>query len=119
MPKLAMRKTSFASMAVDVADIDRDGYDDFVVMEMLSRSHQMRHVQRDNFELDPVRGGAGRGKTLESLTSSPQVKDAKHGFLEPWRQDIHRDRPIQRPQASGWSWSSVFLDVDWMGLKIS
>lgn len=49
----ALRKTSFASMAVDVADVNRDGNDDLFVADMLGRTHLERMVQRSNFELSP------------------------------------------------------------------
>ena len=43
--KLAVRSTSTFSMGVDFADYDRDGDTDFFVVDMLSRDHQMQHVQ--------------------------------------------------------------------------
>ena len=42
LPKLAMRCSSRFSMCVDFADINRDGLDDFIVADMLSRSHLLR-----------------------------------------------------------------------------
>jgi len=41
-PMLAFRKTSHFSMGVDVADINRDGFDDIFAVDMLSRDHVMR-----------------------------------------------------------------------------
>ena len=46
VPRVALRKTSFASMAVDFADVNRDGWDDFLVVDMLSRRHRDRMVQQ-------------------------------------------------------------------------
>ena len=46
--RLAQRKTSWFSMGLDFADINRDGRDDFFVTDMVSRSHQMRQVQISN-----------------------------------------------------------------------
>src|SRR5947199_2663228 len=48
IPRLAVRNQSLSSMAVDFADIDRDGYDDFFVAEMLNRDHQARQRHREN-----------------------------------------------------------------------
>ena len=42
---LALRKTSMFSMGVDFADINRDGLDDFIVVDMLNTSHRTRKNQ--------------------------------------------------------------------------
>src|SRR5437016_5598482 len=39
IPRLALRQTSLFSMGIDFADVNRDGQDDFIVLDMLSRSH--------------------------------------------------------------------------------
>jgi len=49
--KLALRKTSASSMSVDFADIDRDGYLDFFVNDMLSRDPRLR--KREGFAQIP------------------------------------------------------------------
>jgi hypothetical protein len=55
LPRLAMRKQSFSSMSVDFADIDRDGFLDFFVTEMLGRRHDSRLRQvTGNFPGFPV-----------------------------------------------------------------
>ena len=54
---LALRHTSLFSMGVDFADIDRDGHDDIIVADMLSRSHARRQVQvADRKMLPPPMG---------------------------------------------------------------
>ena len=42
---VALRNTSTFSMAVDFADIDRDGFDDLFLADMLDVNHQMRIVE--------------------------------------------------------------------------
>src|SRR6185436_14009539 len=41
-PRLSFRKSSHFSMGLDVADVNRDGYDDVFVADMLSREHLTR-----------------------------------------------------------------------------
>jgi hypothetical protein len=43
---LAIRQLSYSAMGVDFADINRDGHDDFFVVEMLSRNHARRLTQQ-------------------------------------------------------------------------
>src|SRR5437870_6240165 len=42
MNRLALRQTSMFSMGIDFADLNRDGRDEFIVLDMLSRSHAKR-----------------------------------------------------------------------------
>jgi hypothetical protein len=67
IPDAAIRTTSRFSMGVDIADIDRDGDDDILVLDMLSRDHRRRQVQ------------TGSGKAAE-----------------PRRRILRRDRPTGR-----------------------
>src|SRR5207247_10111443 len=45
MPSLALRQSSLSSMAVDFADLNRDGLDEIFVADMLSADHRgwLRH----------------------------------------------------------------------------
>lgn len=54
LPLRSLRKTSWASMAVDVADVNRDGVDDIFVAEMRSRIPLRRQVQHSLLEIDPL-----------------------------------------------------------------
>ncbi len=107
-PRLALRQTSLASMAVDVADLDRDGNDDFLVVEMLSRDHRHRLTQRN-----VVQGETPAGSRIEGRPQYPRntlfwnrgdgtyAEIAQYAGLE----------------ASEWSWGPVFLDVDLDGYE--
>src|SRR5688572_27983754 len=93
-------------MGVDFADLDRDGHDEFFTTDMLSP--------------DPVR----RRKQLMEL-------EGIHPDLQPdrpqYQQNMlfyHRDDgtfaeigQFARVQASEWSWTPVFLDVDLDGYE--
>ena len=108
LPTLAMRNTSFASMGVDFADVDRDGDLDFFLAEMLSRDHQQRMKQIGGGMADPP--FAGR------IASRPQMP----------RNTLHLNRGDGTYQeaaqyggidASEWSWGTIWVDVDLDGYE--
>ena len=55
--RLHWRSTSHFSMGVDFADFDRDGDDDFFVLDMLSREHGYRLTQKGNMPPEPRQPG--------------------------------------------------------------
>ena len=104
-PKTAFRSTSLASMAVDVADINRDGFDDLFVADMLSPRREFRAWQRPD-TLSEVLAGAKEDSQLR-----PEVG----------RNTLHLGRgdgtyaeiaQLAGVAATDWTWGSVFLDVD-------
>ncbi|MHB9009198.1 MAG: FG-GAP-like repeat-containing protein [Limisphaerales bacterium] len=107
-PRLALRQTSLASMAADAADLDRDGHDDLMVVEMLSREHSRRLTQRN-----VVQGETTAGTQIEGR---PQYA----------RNTVFRNRgdgsyaeiaQFAGLEASEWSWGPLFLDVDLDGFE--
>jgi hypothetical protein len=102
-PDLALRRTSLSSMAVDFADINRDGFDDFVVLEMLSRDHGMRmRWVRDSFPHRPVIGRFDDRPQVEQNTLQLSRGDGT------WAEVAQ----FSGLAASEWSWAGAFLDVD-------
>ena len=106
-PRWMFRNTSKFSMGVDVADINRDGFDDILVLDMLSRSHITRMTRMD--------------KTMEStgigvLDNRPQLT---RNTLHLGRGDgTYAEVAYQMGlEASEWSWSAAFLDVDLDGYE--
>jgi len=103
-----LRQTSLFSMGLDFADIDRNGFDDFFVADMLSRSHQRRLVQ--------VMDGTAFSQFRDSLSGRPQsprntllMQQSDGSFSE-----LARYAGVE---ASDWSWCPVFLDVDLDGYE--
>src|SRR5204862_884791 len=110
-PKLAWKNMSMASMSADVADINRDGYDDLFVAEMLSRDHVSRQRQRAN---------AQRLRELKPPVNDPEFRPE---FL---RNTLYLNRgdgtyaeiaQFSGVDATEWTWSAVFLDVDLDGYE--
>jgi hypothetical protein len=102
-PPLALRRTSLSSMAVDFADVNRDGQDDFLVAEMLTRDHGMRmRWVHETFPHRPVIG---------LYTDRPQIE----------QNTLHLNRgdgtwaevaQLSGLEATEWTWACAFLDVD-------
>jgi hypothetical protein len=103
----ALRHTSLSSMGVDFADINRDGFDDIFVADMMAREHGVRQ------------------RLLGSPHSviQPGVMDYRMQYM---RNTLFLNRgdgtyaeiaQLSGVDASDWSWSPVFLDVDLDGYE--
>lgn len=107
-PSQMLRHTSNFSMGIDVADIDRDGFDDFLVLDMLSRDFGRRMTQR-----------AALGQTAnnwERIDARPQIE--RNTLF--WNRGDGTYSEIAYAaglEASEWSWGVAFLDVDLDGYE--
>ena len=107
---LAVRKTSLSTMSVDFSDIDHDGTLDFFMTDMLSRDYARRQTQV--------------GLTLPMPTPVGEVDNRPQAvqnmlFLNRGDPDGSGQDPAYAEvaatagvEASEWSWSGLFLDVD-------
>ena len=112
---LALRQTSWAAMAVDVADINRDGWDDIFVSEMLSRDHVRRHTQTSLREVAPL-PAYGWGWFPGDVERTTQVM---RNMLALNRGDgtYAEIGQLSGVHASEWTWGCLFLDVDLDGYE--
>lgn len=103
--KLAIRHTSWSSMSVDATDINRDGFMDIFIADMLSPNNVRRQTQRSNAELAMMRHKIG------AIDNRPQ---AFQNTLQLNRGDgtYAEIANLAGLQATDWTWSSAFLDVD-------
>ena len=104
----AIRKTSWFSMGVDFADLNRDGHDEIFVTDMLSRNHRLRQVQ--------VGGHQPLITPVGAIENRPQVP-RNTLFLNRGDGDYSEIAWFSGLPASDWSWSPVFLDVDLDGYE--
>jgi len=105
MPRTGVRHVSLSSMAVDVADINRDGHDDIFVADMLNPRREFRAWQRP----DTLKEVFGR-----SPEDPDFVPEVPRNTLQLARGDgtFAEIAPLAGVAASDWTTSAVFLDVD-------
>jgi hypothetical protein len=108
LSNLAVRNTCRFSMGIDFADINRDGVDDFFVVDMLSREHVSRKVQ--------IIGVLPIFQPVGAIDSRPQYK---RNTLFLGRADGTYAEIAQYAglEATEWSWMPAFLDVDLDGFE--
>lgn len=108
LPSHALRQTSWFSMGVDVADVNRDGSDDILVLDMLARERGVRMNQLG--EVKPV---------LELLRQPSFRPQYMRTTLQMNRGDLTYAEAGQWAgvDASDWAWGACFLDVDLDGYE--
>ena len=101
----AFRNVSLSSMAVDVADINRDGLDDIFVVDMLSPRREFRAWQRPDTLAGTVKW------PVEDPNFRPEVA---RNTLHLARDDgtFAEIAQLAGISATDWTWSVAFLDVD-------
>jgi hypothetical protein len=108
LPTLALRNTSTFSMGVDFGDLNRDGYVDFFVVDMLSPEHRMRQVQAGSSS--PIYSPVGVFETRPQFSRNTlQINRGDNTFAE-----ISYYAGVE---ASDWSWGPILLDVDLDGYE--
>ncbi len=103
VPWHAVRSTSNSAMAVDVADVNRNGLPDLFQVDMLSHDTRRLKTQIPTHTALPKRPGQGDGRP-QMQRNTLQLNRGDGTFAEVAR--------LAGVGASGWSWSTVFLDVD-------
>jgi enediyne biosynthesis protein E4 len=108
LPARAIRQTSLSSMGVDVADVNRDGYDDIFVVDMLSAEHVHRFTQRMEIRPETLPPGAVDNRP-QYPRNTLQLNRGDGTFAE--------EAQLSGLEATDWSWTPVFLDVDLDGFE--
>ena len=107
------RQTSNSSMGVDVADVNGDGLPDLFEVDMLSNDSRRLKTQMPTHTVLPKKPG-----DLE--TQLQQQRNTL--FLNRGDGTFAEIAQFAGVQASGWSWSTMFLDVDldgWQDILIA
>ncbi|CAN5160705.1 VCBS repeat-containing protein [soil metagenome] len=110
---MAQRQTSNSSMGVDVADVNGDGLPDLFVTDMLSSDSRRLKTQMPTHTALPKKPG-----NIE--TQLQQQRNTL--FLNRGDGTFAEIAQLAGVGASGWSWSTLFLDVDldgWQDILIA
>ena len=102
-PWYALRATSNSGMAVAVGDVNRDGHPDLFEVDMMSRDTRRLKTQIPTHTAVAKHPGIGDDRP-QMQRNTLQLNRGDGTFAE-----IARFAGVGR---SGWSWSTVFLDVD-------
>ncbi|MBM3880381.1 MAG: hypothetical protein FJ387_11805 [Verrucomicrobia bacterium] len=108
LPGWKLRHTSRSSMGLDFADVNRDGRDDLLVLDMLAREHLKRMTQlvRDRPDL----------RECERSEAQPRY-NRNTLFLGREDGSYAEVALLAGVAATGWSWCPMFLDVDLDGYE--
>ena len=101
--KTAVRHTSNSSMSVDFSDLNKDGYVDFFVSDMLSQSHIMKKTQMGTMLPTVLLIGEIENRP-QYMRNTLFLNRKDHTFSEIGQ--------YSKTYASEWSWASAFMDVD-------
>ncbi|HEX7654727.1 MAG TPA: FG-GAP-like repeat-containing protein [Verrucomicrobiae bacterium] len=108
MAILAMRSTCTFSMSADAADINRDGFLDLFESDMLPRGRRL--------QIESSPGIMAAPGDFEQLANRPQ--NSRNALQLNRGDGTFADIAyLQNAEASGWTWSSIFLDVDLDGYE--
>jgi hypothetical protein len=105
---LHLRHTSRSSMGIDFADVNRDGRDDILVLDMLAREPEKRMMQLVRDHSDP--------REFESIEAQPRY-NRNMLFLGRGDGSFAEVGLMAGVAASDWSWCPIFLDVDLDGYE--
>jgi hypothetical protein len=102
-PWYAVRSTSNAGMAVDVADVNGDGRPDLLEVDMLSQNTHRLKTEVPTHTALPEEPGQDEIRP-QRQRNTLQLNRGDGTFAEVAR--------LAGVSASGWSWTTAFLDVD-------
>ena len=104
----ALRHTPLASMGIDFADINRDGKDDFFIVDMLAPDHVGRQTLLPSRTM-PAPPGVVYNNRPQYMRNALYLNRGDGSYAE--------IAQLAGLDASDWSWMPLFLDVDLDGYE--
>lgn len=104
----AIRHRSYFAMAVDFADINRDGHDDFFVADMMSPNHLLEMTQIG--VTNPF------AKPIDEFIDRPIIH-RNTLYVNRGDNTYMETANYSGVAATEWTWGSTFMDVDLDGLE--
>jgi len=108
------RHTSYSAMGTDVADCNNDGRPDIVTVDMLPPDHRRRKLLTSSINYDRFRSEMLAGYTPQYMRNTLQLHQGAAPSGAPVFSEIGQLAGIQ---ATDWSWSPLFADLDNDGWK--
>ena len=104
-----MKHTSFASMGIDIADMNNDGYSDIFVLDMFPEDNYREKMIMSADNYDRFEYMIKADYQAQYSRNTLQLNNGSNHFSE-----IGQFSGIQQ---TDWSWSALFSDFDHDGLK--
>jgi hypothetical protein len=105
---MMFRHISRSAMGLDFADINRDGYDDLIVVDMLAREHTRRLTQ--------LVKDYPNAALKQNIDERPEYNRNTLFFGRP-DGSFYEAALMSGVAASDWSWCPIFIDVDLDGYE--
>lgn len=103
------RHSSNHSMGADIADLNNDGLQDLVVLDMLAEDWPRRRALMSTMILDRQKMLAERGYGIQQMRNTLQLNNGDGSFSE--------IGALAGMDATEWSWAPLVADFDHDGLK--
>lgn len=109
-----MEQTSRNGMGVDISDINNDGLQDILVMDMLPESNKRQKTMTSNMNFEHFKYTLKKGFSPQFIRNTLQLNRGIGPNGEPSFSEIGRLTGLYQ---TDWSWSALIADFDNDGLK--
>ena len=110
-----IKHSSYSAMGNDIADINNDGWEDMIALDMAAPNHRRRKLMFSSINYDRHRSELLSGYTPQYMRNTLQLNQGiPPGASHPVFAEIGQLSGIN---ATDWSWAPLFIDLDNDGHK--